>query len=542
VPAAAPSAISVPTAAPSSETGPVRGGTLTYGTGTPPLLGYIPGMAWSYSQAPQIDSMFLRLVYGRQFVEGMEPPIDGPLEMGVAQSMVEIEPDRVWEFELRQDVFWHDGEPVTADDVILGIWMSINKDLNPRGPSAAGIMGTTRLQSEGGGSEIFVEGATKLGDYAIRIELEEPILNYWKFYDTGYYPMPYHLLSDNPAKAMEQPFATEPVGNGAFKVVRFVEGQFLELEANEDFYLGRPYLDKLIFRIAPDADTLTIAMEAQEIDGMFTGIPTAAQYGRMTQLPYVMGTSVLMASPHGFKVNNVRFPEQHAALQKAIAHALDVNTLNREFYLGTAVEHNYKLYHSVGLETPPSGYPTPEYNPDKARQILQEANWDTNQELEWLAWYQPWAFHDAIAAMLAEVGIKTTFRRIDSATVVQELYVDSNWDIIWTSSSGTSDMETMWREFQCGSVYEEGGSNNSGYCNPEIDALWQQGIDESDPERRKELFAQAMLLMADDPYMTVIFSPNVTHVWNTRVNGAFPFHHFQAIRPPLERVWVMPQA
>ena len=72
--------------------------------------------------------MFLRLVYGIEWGDGPNPQAQGPIDLAVAEKMTEIEKDRIWEFQLRKNVFWHDGQPVTVDDVIFGIWLSLNKD------------------------------------------------------------------------------------------------------------------------------------------------------------------------------------------------------------------------------------------------------------------------------------------------------------------------------------------------------------------------------------------------------------------------------
>ena len=58
----------------------------------------------------------------------MNPQASGPIDLAVAEKMTEVEKDRVWEFELRKNVKWHDGQPVTADDVIFGVWLALNKD------------------------------------------------------------------------------------------------------------------------------------------------------------------------------------------------------------------------------------------------------------------------------------------------------------------------------------------------------------------------------------------------------------------------------
>jgi peptide/nickel transport system substrate-binding protein len=487
----------------------------------------------------QIDSMFLRLVYGYSWSEGMTPSLNTPLELGVAETMTEIETDRVWEFTLRQNVRWHDGQPVTADDVIFGAWMSLNRNLpvEVSAPKPNAVLGAARLQDEGSDT-VGVEGITKLGDYAIRVELERPTPGYWQQWYNAFYPMPLHVLGENPAMAFEEPYAFQPLGNGAFKPVSYVQDQFLELEANEDFYLGRPHIDRLIFRmLAPDARWL--ALEAQEVDGFFAGIPDE-NYRRFTQLDFVEGIMMPLASPHGFKINAARFPDQYAELHKALLYAIDAQFLSDTYYGGALNLHNYNFIHSYGLETPPDGYPSYSYNPDRAREILAEIDWDSSRVLDWLAWYEPFEFHEAIAAMLADVGIQTQFVRVEGAAVSKALYEDSDFDFIYTSSYGGSDMRQMWNQFRCGATTLNGGSNNNGYCNPELDALWEQALVAPDEAAYRAQFNQIALMMGENPPMATWMSPNVAHVWNRRVRGAYPFNHFLPVRPALERVWLAP--
>src|SRR6187402_3212978 len=76
----------------------------------------------------------MEVASGRKWGDGMNPDPDiNELELGVAETMTEIEKDRIWEFTLRQNVLWHDGTPVTADDVIFGIWLALNKDAKSSG-------------------------------------------------------------------------------------------------------------------------------------------------------------------------------------------------------------------------------------------------------------------------------------------------------------------------------------------------------------------------------------------------------------------------
>jgi peptide/nickel transport system substrate-binding protein len=522
---------------------PIAGGTLTFGTSKLPQNVVNPLVAISSSQFYLIDALFLRLVYGRKWGDGMNPdPSINEVELGVAETMTEIETDRVWEFTLRQNVLWHDGTPVTADDVIFGIWLALNKDAKASGSTPPnGIKGAAKLKTEGGGSltppyDIVVEGATKLGDYALRIELEKATPNYWVNWQIGYWPMPVHLLANLPLEQVfGEPYATMPVGNGPYKAVNFVDGQYMELEANDDFYLGRPHVDKWIVRFG-DPDTLAAALESQEIDG--TIINAGPAYDRLTSMSGFTGNPVISNLPIGFATNCERFPDEAATLNKAMMHAIDVPTLNEQLFSNTLTPSNYLFEHVVGLETPPDGFPTYDYDPEKAQALLKEINWDSSKTLEWMIWSPSTPTTDAMLAMLEQGGIKAKYKTIDVAAVVDELYKNGSFDIVHANFQGSQDMEFNWVNIKCGASYDNGGFNYARYCNEEVDKNWQAALDATDPAERKALFDQASLLMGEDPPQATLWRSAVTYVWNNRVQGAYPYQYQQPVRTAFERVWL----
>jgi peptide/nickel transport system substrate-binding protein len=538
-PAAAPSPPAAsgrgaPTQAPAAASGtPVNGGTFTYGNSKPAKDVINPLNTIGTGQNVLIEALFLRLLYGRQWGDGPNPSDDGPLDLAVAEKMTEVKKDQIWEFELRQNVKWHDGQPVTADDVIFGIWLSLTKDAKATNETpVVGIRGGNQLRANGGDS---VEGAKKLGDYAVRIELEQPIPNYWINWSVGYWPMPKHIFGAMPLdKIFDPPYATMPVGNGPFKAVRYVEGQYMEMEANPDFYLGRPHVDKFVVRFG-DGDTLAAAMEAQEIDG--TSVAAGPVYDRLTSLPYIVGDPVPTTLPNGFVVNFEQVP-QGAALHKAIMYAIDLPTLNKQLYSDTLVPSNYLFGHVVGLEQPPAGFPTYSYDPQKAKDTLKQAGWDSGRELRWIMWSKPTAAQDALQAMLAAVGINAKYKIIDVATVTDQLYRQSEWDISFGNFSGDQDLESVWKYLKCGWNYDQGGFNYARYCNQEVDTLCQKGLAQTDAKQRKDLFDQVSLKLGEQPPQATLWRGAVSYVWNKRVKGAYPYQYRKPVRPALERVWI----
>jgi peptide/nickel transport system substrate-binding protein len=520
---------------------PVAGGTLIYGNSAPAANIISPLNTIGTGQNVLIEALFLRLMYGRKWGDGINPdPSQTEFELAVAESVVEIEPDRVWEFTLRDNVFWHDGQPVTVDDVIFGIWLSLNSNSGAANETpVVGIKGGAKLREEGAAvGDISVEGATKIGDRGLRIELENPIPNYWVNWSVGYWPYPKHIFGETPFEELfNPPYSTMPIGNGPFKAVQFVEGQYMEMEANPDFFAGKPLLDKFIVRFG-DTDTLTAALEAGEIHGMSAS--AGPIYDRLTSLDNLVGNPVPRDHPDGFSVNRERWPDHGAALTKATMYAIDVASINESLASGTLRPSNYLFGHVVGLETPPEGFPTYSYDPDAARAVLAEAGWDSNTELEWMVWSPPSATYDAMAAMLSDVGIKTAFKQIDVATIYDEMYIEKNYDITYGNFGAAQSMLDNWRYIKCGWGYETGGWNATGYCNEEVDALWQQALDETDWDAAVPIWNETSLALGADPPQGTLSRGSVSYVWSEKVQGAYPYQYRLPVRNAFERVWLTP--
>jgi len=397
------------------------------------------------------------------------------------------------------------------------------------------IKGGAKLLAEGA-TTVELEGAKKINENTVRIELERPIINYWVNWGVGYWPMPQHIFGAMPLdKIFDEPYATMPVGNGPFKATKFVDGQYMEMTANDDFYLGRPNVDKFIVRFG-DADTLAAAMEAQEIDGV--SVATGPVYDRLSKLPFIVGNPVPRDHPDGFVINRERFPKEGAELTKAIMYAIDIDTINKQLNSGVLRPSNYLFQHVVGLETPPAGFPKYTYDPAKAQAILKAINWDTNKELAWQLSGKPTSLQDAQQAMLAAVGIKTKYLIIDPATVIDELYRKANYDIIFSNFGADQSMEQNWKYIKTGWGYDQGGFNYARYANAEVDKLWEQGLAATDSAKRKEFFDQVSLKLAADPPQATLSRNSVAYVWNKRVQGAYPYQYRLPVRPALERVWI----
>jgi len=158
-------------------------------------------------------------------------------------------------YHLRQDALWADGVPITAEDVAF----------------TYALMRDSLVGSPHRGSLDFVQEVKPLGPHAIRLTFTEAYPE--QLFDTAVQVVPKHILRDvPPAEIRSHPFGRQPLASGPFQLKRWVSRQYIELVPNERYFGGRPYLDRVIFKIVPDVTNLLVQLETGEID-MMIGVP-----------------------------------------------------------------------------------------------------------------------------------------------------------------------------------------------------------------------------------------------------------------------------
>lgn len=164
---------------------------------------------------------------------------DMEYEPYLAESMELSDDGLTLTFQLRQGATWHDGAPVTADDVVWSMEMYMNPDL--------AYANSQYFQ--------FVDRVEKVGDRTVVVHFTAPHSDALSDF-LEWEPMPRHLLGDvGPGEMRTAAFNRNPVGNGPFRFVSWTANQQVVFEANEDFFLGRPHLDRVVFRVIPEQTT-----------------------------------------------------------------------------------------------------------------------------------------------------------------------------------------------------------------------------------------------------------------------------------------------
>ena len=417
-------------------------------------------------------------------------------------------------FHLRRGVKWHDGREFTSHDVLYTYRITID----PKTPTAY--------------ADAFkqVKKAEAPDDYTFRVTYDRPFapaLESW-----GMSILPAHLLEGK--DITKSALARRPVGTGPYIFKEWIAGQKLTLESNPDYYEGRPYIGRYIYRIIPDNSTMYMELKAGGIDMM--GI-SPVQYKRQTDTPEfkaLFNKYRYPASAYTYLGYNLRHPLfSDRRVRQALTCAINKDEIVHGVLLGMGqVAHGpYK----------PGTWPfNPhikdfEYNPERARSLLAEAGWRKKNDNGILVKNgKPFQFtvltnqgNDQrlktaviIQHRLKAMGIDVKIRVIEWASFLTQFIDKGNFEAVmlgWTIGQDP-DLFDIWDSSKTGPRE----LNFIGYKNPEVDRLLREGRSTFDMEKRKRCYYRFQEILAEDQPYTFLYVPDALPVVNSRFRGVEP--------------------
>jgi len=409
-------------------------------------------------------------------------------------------------FRLRQDVRWHDGQPVTAEDVKFTFDLA-------KSPEAASLLGSAYLT--------MVQTATVVDPHTIRFDFvaphAQPLDAFW------WPPLPRHILQNvSPAELTQADFNANPVGSGPFRFASWDRGQRLTLEANPEYSEalgGRPYLDRVVFRIIPEATTMLTELLAGGTDKIgWTLLPDQAQ-----QLMGQSGIDVRHFPSREFTyigLNNQRPQFRDAETRRAIAMAIDrqqiINALLHDFATpASGMIPNWSPM-NPGLDPLP-------HDPNAARQLLAQAGWQAGADGILQRQGQPLRFtllvnaanrtHQDIATViqqqLRQIGANIEIRTVEFQTMLRQHRARDYEAVIsnWTLDTFKVDPTPL---FSCEQARTPESPNRAGYCNPQADQLMQQGLRTTDQGQAQQVWQDfSRILQNDQPIIFMHWSDDL---------------------------------
>lgn len=447
----------------------------------------------------------------------------------------EVSPDGLTiTYRLRKGVKWHDGQPFTSADVkfsALQAW----KVNHPIGRTIYAALADVETPD----------------DYTAVFRFTKPSLVVLSYANAqGSMVLPRHVYEGT--NILSNPANQKPIGTGAFRFKTWQQGQYIELERNPDYWdTGKPYLDRVIFRVIPDAGARVAAFESQEVDYAPFDAVAFSDVERLKKLPFIgVGTSgYSWESAYTFVEFNLRNPIlANPKVRHAIAQAINVQGLINAVWFGFGKPSTGPIPSTLKNFYTTQGVPQYPYDWKKAEALLDEAGYPRRADGTRFSLnfdYQP--FHqtfkqqaDYIKQNLKRVGIEVNVRNQDLPTFTKRVYDAYDFDLNTGRWGPMMDpqigvLRHYWtRAISKGTPW----TNASGYSNPQADGVIEALIAEGNPARRVALFHQLQRIAQTDLPVIPLFEQRNFTIYNTRVHGLS--NDADAAQASLKSVWLSP--
>lgn len=433
--------------------------------------------------------------------------------LNIAEDIQTSEDGLTYTVKIKEGIKFHDGEDLTADDVVFTYSI-------PKSPDYVG---------ERGSAFESMESVTKKGDYEVEFKLSKK--------DASFYPvtlsygiLPEHILKDVPVGELgEHEFNTKsPIGSGPFKFVEWKDGEYVKVEKNPDYFQGEPYLDSITYKIVPDQDALLAQLQAGDVH--FTEVPG-------TDIETVKSTfsGVKVESGLGLSYTYVGWNEKNelfkdVKVRQALTQAIDRKTIvaqvmNGDGEVADVPESPLSFAYSDDVKKF-------EFDPEAAKATFKEAGWedtdgdgildkDGKKFSFTLKTNQGNKIREDIAVVvqqqLKEVGIEVKPEIVEWSAFIEQVSAP-NWDyeamILGWSLSTFPDQYDIFHSSQAAE-----GLNMIHYSNPEVDKLIDEAKQILDQDEYAAAYGEIYKLLAEDQPYTFLYYPNVHRVMPENLQG-----------------------
>jgi peptide/nickel transport system substrate-binding protein/oligopeptide transport system substrate-binding protein len=449
--------------------------------------------------------------------------LDGKVVPGLAKSW-ELPDDTTLIFDLVDNATFHNGNKVTAQDVKY----SFERVLDPAVASPR-----TWVFDKIKGAKEFMDGAAEevvglevLDDYKLKITLEEPFAPFLSMMG-----MPAaHIVDKNEIEKYsdQNDYALKPVGTGPYVFVEFKPGDRFVVEANEEYFGGRPFLDGINYRVIKDNSTAIAEFEAGNLDTL--SIPSV-EIDRFTNnpqyQPYIINNNTFWNYYIG--TMNDKAPFDNVNLRKAAHYAI-----NREAILSAVIPNTSVPSHGPippGLDGYRSDLKSYPYNIEKAKELLAEEGYSVENPLKIKFYHADSASNVAllepVQAMLNEVGFDVELVSMEW-NAYRAAVRQGEPDMFYLSwGADYPDAENyLYPLFH--SSMTDGGGNETRYANPEVDALLELSHKTQNYNERIKLYQKIEdMIIEDSPRIWVYLSRN-WNVYKPNVKGVQIYRIFNA--------------
>ena len=428
----------------------------------------------------------------------VEPDENLQMRPALAESWEVSDDQLIWTFHLRDGVRWHDGSPLTAQDVVYSYRRIIDEEL-------------TNVDKFAAVSEIVAPDPA-----TVRITVARPTPNLLT--NLGGFK---GMAIVQRANVESGQIATRPVGTGPFSFAGRRSGDSITLKTNPHYWAGAPPVSGVTFRFISEPTTALSALQAGEIDWTDSVPPQ-----RVDQLRNDDSLTLAVVPGNDYwylALNEARSPWNDPRVRRAIAYAIDRAAIATATSYGTAAVNQLAIPQGSPWFTDYQRY---EHSVDTARSLLREAHAEphTLDMLVTSEYPETVTAAQIIADNLAPLGITVQIRTVDFATWLDEQN-NGNFDMLMMGWLGNIDPD----DFYYAQHHANGTSNAQKFSDPEVDRLLDAGRTETDVDTRMQIYAEAATRIADQASYIYLYNPSVIQAWATNLSG-YQTRHDGAIR------------
>lgn len=417
---------------------------------------------------------------------------DGALKPGLAADVPALVDPVTWQVKLRPGIAFHNGEPFNADAVVYSVKRIIDPAFNSEQIS---FFNTIR-------------DAVRMDDLTVNIVTDGP--------DPILLSRLYWMKMVPPGYAADPQFAEAPVGTGPYRFVEWKRGQHIVLKRNAEYWGTPPAIDAVTYRFVEEPGTRLAGLMAGEFDVITNLLPEFT--GQVPQAIHILGLEhpIIILNADGGPTQDIR-------VRQALNYAVDKEALAEGLFEGYAqVAQGQLLSPSFfGYNPDVKAYP---YDPDKAKALLKEAGAEgATVELIGTAgrWLKDRELVEAVAAYWEAVGIKAAVRIFEFNEYLNRLFDrKTRGDGIFVVASN----ELLDADKSFSAYYKAGGIGSSN-TDARLAGLIDAARTETDTEKRRSLYAEAVRLAHDQAYflwllnIEDIYGLSSRLVWAGRVDA-----------------------
>ena len=406
----------------------------------------------------------------------------------LAKEWKKSDDGKTYEFTLKDDVKWSDGQALTAADVEFSVRLALKASV------INGIFPAAFLKVEG--AKDFkedkadkVSGITVEGN-KVTFKLTAPVGNFEQIM-AQFYILPKHKLeSENPLELNNSKFWNSPVTSGMYKVKEISAGNFIEYDRNENYEKAKPKFDKVVYNYISDP-----VLALQDGKSYFYTTNKPQEISQLDTVSSLTKKPIDILFYRYFIVNLAGIDGKgNSALANPKVREAILYAINRE-ELSKSIFPEISEVNNTGVPTALDAYLKTankyEYNPEKAKQLLKEANYDASKPLVLTYYYKDQASQDfmqAVSYQLDQVGIKNEVTQITSDATTG-LFKTRKYDLGYKGLSS----------FGYESWYGEYASTNTNFNNitngdTSFDELTKKLTEASDVKERNAILADLQKL------------------------------------------------